>query len=123
MGDFGIKISAKGEDVETAKDLSLSSTRNCFKVKNAEKTTITTDVVGIGSVTINHGLLFRPVAIVAINFNGAYYFEPYSETIFTGLLFYAQTTFRTIEVNMVSLGNGNKTFDIYYWVSESEDLL
>ena len=125
MADFGFKTSAPNVDVKTAlpRDLVVSSTRNTLKVGDVVHTTITTDGGGTATLVINHGLTFVPVFFIAVNFGGSYYFEPFNGLSVVDLLFYATVTLSTITITLDSLSNPNSTYDLYYWLSETEQVV
>lgn len=123
MVDYGIKISAPGVDVKTAapKDLVVSSAKKCFKVGNVQHDTFTTDANGhFYGVVISHNLGFIPITVIAIEFNGVTYFEPCN---ISALFFIAEVGSLDITLNFFALSHPNTTFDIYYWLSETEDAL
>jgi len=122
MGDWGIRASAPGTDIATAesKDLVIDSTKKCLKMNSVVADTITTSAGGVAEETIAHGLTFRPVAILAINYDGAYYFAPFHGQILVPIWFYCTIDATNINIQLSAFSDPSTTFDIYYWVSESE---
>ena len=119
MGDYGIKVSKKGYDVDTANDqqLVITSKRNCLKVDEIATTTITTDGDGDGTRTIAHGLSFAPVVIALLSYNSGWYLMPALPTGTGVANYYVNTTnivFRLSGFSAVT------EYDIYYFLSETE---
>lgn len=80
MGDWGMKVSGDGNDVNTAaiKDLALHSEHYGIKIAAQGQTTFTvTSGVG-GSISVAHGLAYIPGFLAFIQFNGSKYFPPSS---------------------------------------------
>lgn len=125
MSNIGVKTSLKGYDVKSAsqKNLSLSSSYNCLKIEGLQTTTITTDSSGVQSKSILHGKSFRPCYILAILFKGGYYFEPFDDHEGIGLRILAEVNQTNITVHLSALGDPNTTFNLYYWVSNSEEAI
>jgi hypothetical protein len=121
--DIGVKVSRKGFDVFKAvgEELVIDSSRNCLKVDEPKHTTISTDINGTGSVTIPHNLGFIPVVILFALVNGQTYLCPYNDVMTGAMLYLTMDIDATnIIVNASSLGETNKTYDLYYYVSETE---
>ena len=119
MGDYGIKMSLKGYDVKTANDqqLAITSKRNCLKLKEIATTTVTTDGSGAGTRTIAHGLSFAPVVIALLQYGGGWYLMPALPSGGGIARYYVNTT---NIVFYLSLFSANTTYNIYYFLSETE---
>jgi len=119
MANYGIKVSKKGYDVKTAtlENLILSSAKNCLKVKSLATTTIQTDINGDGTKFVPHGLSFRPVVIAFIEAEPNIWY-PMPCIPIEGLATYYVTT--TNIVFYVTLFNPNSTYNVAYFVSETE---
>lgn len=117
--DYGLKISKLGEDVLTAtgENLLLTSKRNCLKIKEVATTTITTDGSGNGSRTIAHGLSFRPVVIAFVEESSAWYLFPAFLASGGLAIDYIDTTNIVFDI---ALGSASTTYNIFYYVSETE---
>jgi hypothetical protein len=125
MEDYGIKISAPGIDVKTAsgEDVILSSTKKSFKIGSVNHTTITTDEDGVYVGTlVTHNLGFVPHTEIAVSLDGEYILEPmYHPT--TYVKFYAVTDSTKVVILFTDGSNPSTELDIYYWLSEAENLL
>lgn len=123
--NYGLKISKDGHDVSTATadDLFFTSKRNNLKVAEVATTTITTDAfAGDGTRTIAHGLSFIPVVIPLIqDTDTAWYMAPAQLTSGGGGA--AQFGFTVDATNIIfgiSDGDTNATYNVRYYVSETE---
>lgn len=122
MADIGIKASIAGADVNTCdeKDLILSSKRKCLKVNSVVHDTIDVDSSGIGTKTITHNLGFVPVIFLLIKYKGGYYFSPANLYPTVYLYLYTTADRANFTVSVATFFDVNQTYDIYYWLSETE---
>lgn len=118
MSDYGIKVSKAGVDVKSAtgEDLILSSSKNCLKLKDYQSTTINISG-GSGSKNLAHGLSINPVVIAFIEISGGYYMFPFLTSNGAGNMYINSTNI----VFSCSLFSSDGTYDIYYYISETEE--
>ena len=119
MGDYGIKMSLTGYDVNTANDqqLAMTSKRNCLKLNEVATTTVTTDGSRAGTRTISHGLSFAPAVIALLQYGSNWYLMPALPTGGGIARYYVNTT---NIVFYLSLFTASTTYNIYYFLSETE---
>lgn len=119
MGNYGIKASKVGVDVSTADDqeLIITSKRNCLKLDEIATTTVVTDGSGNGTRTIAHGLSFEPVVIPLLEYSSNWYLMPALPTGGGTAYYYVNAT---NIVFILSLFSADTTYNIYYFLSETE---
>lgn len=117
--DWGIKVSDRNQPVKeaTGEEVIFTSARNNLKVPEWLTTTISV-TSGVGSATIPHQKVFRPVAFVFVAFATGNFYLP---TYVTGGLtsYYVDSTNLVITLNSPSSSDGT-TFTIYYNISDTE---
>lgn len=123
MENYGIKVSVKGKDVKTAagNDLLVDSKKKCFKTGEVHHATITTNAYGNFSGLLSaHNLGFVPNTEIALSYKGSFLLEPIYD-IFNYLYFYSEISVTDINVTLNDATSPNTTFDVYFWISETEN--
>lgn len=119
MGDWGIKVSGTGSDVNTAsiKDLALHSEHYGIKIASQGSTTFTVTSGSGGSKSIAHGLGYIPGFLAFIKFNGSKYFPPSSWNYESGYeQFLASSDSTNINFSVDSNAIATYTATVYYFI-------
>lgn len=121
--DLGVKIARKNENVLTAtgEELVFTSARNCLKLDEVQTTPITLDGSGIGSATVPHNLGFVPFVIMFINWQSVVYPVPNNDPSLgasPNATFYVTSS--DLVISLDDFDHPSQTYDIYFFLSETE---
>jgi hypothetical protein len=115
---YGIKVSKTGSNANKNENLVIDSRNNCLKLADCKTSSITTDGSGIASKTVFHGLGFVPVVVCILDYLDSYYFVPFQYA--GSLIVYLRITNSDFTIKFTDIANPNKTFNFYYFLSETE---
>ena len=131
MADYGLKISANGEDVKTTadKELVFTSSASNLKLKAQGTATLTlTAGTNAGTATIAHGLAYRPwhqtfTEILGKRYNSTYLqitqFDFVGEP-FSGVFLSSESDTTNIYVKIFTGGGlsvATYNFSVYYYIA------
>lgn len=119
MGDWGIKVSGNGVDVQTAdiKDLALHSEHYGIKIASSGSTTFSVTSGAGGSKTVAHGLSYIPGFLAFCKFNGDKYFPPSSWNYESGYeQFLASSDSTNLNFSIDSNAIASYTATVYYFI-------